>query len=321
MTWIDKLERKFGKYAIRNLSRYLVFGLFIGYILSYGNRLFENVLGFSPVTFLEFDAGKILHLQIWRLVTWLICPPPSGGTILTIIFLLCLIPMGSTLETFLGSFKMNVYIIGGVLLSDIGGLLVYGISLGVVHVGFPVYLSTYYIVFSMFLALALCMPNATVRLYFVLPIRMKWMLVIYILDLAYELWIYFRYGLITGFFYGTEIIFALLNLALFFLFVRNPMSHAQRKRHRQFQSAYNQRAQKQNTRRTRTTKQGSTQQQWQNWQQNPQQNATRGTTRHKCVICGRTEVSDPDMIFRYCSKCKGNLEYCQEHLFTHEHKI
>ena len=42
--------------------------------------------------------------------------------------------------------------------------------------------------------------------------------------------------------------------------------------------------------------------------------------RHKCAICGRTELDDPTLTFRYCSKCSGNKEYCQEHLFTHEHK-
>ena len=38
------------------------------------------------------------------------------------------------------------------------------------------------------------------------------------------------------------------------------------------------------------------------------------------VLCGRTELDDPTLTFRYCSKCSGNKEYCQEHLFTHEHK-
>ena len=42
-------------------------------------------------------------------------------------------------------------------------------------------------------------------------------------------------------------------------------------------------------------------------------------TRHKCAICGQTEEMNPDLEFRFCSKCNGNYEYCQEHLFTHEH--
>ena len=42
-------------------------------------------------------------------------------------------------------------------------------------------------------------------------------------------------------------------------------------------------------------------------------------TRHKCAVCGRTEESNPELEFRFCSKCDGNYEYCQEHLFTHTH--
>ncbi len=41
--------------------------------------------------------------------------------------------------------------------------------------------------------------------------------------------------------------------------------------------------------------------------------------RHRCAVCGRTELDHPELEFRYCSKCNGNYEYCQDHLFTHEH--
>ena len=42
-------------------------------------------------------------------------------------------------------------------------------------------------------------------------------------------------------------------------------------------------------------------------------------TRHKCAICGRTDADDEKLEFRFCSKCEGTYEYCQDHLFTHEH--
>ena len=44
-----------------------------------------------------------------------------------------------------------------------------------------------------------------------------------------------------------------------------------------------------------------------------------GLSRHKCAVCGRTELTNPELEFRYCSKCEGNYEYCQDHLFTHQH--
>lgn len=40
---------------------------------------------------------------------------------------------------------------------------------------------------------------------------------------------------------------------------------------------------------------------------------------HECAVCHRTELDDPELEFRYCSKCDGNYEYCQDHLFTHKH--
>lgn len=45
----------------------------------------------------------------------------------------------------------------------------------------------------------------------------------------------------------------------------------------------------------------------------------KGVTRHKCAVCGRTEETNPNLEFRFCSKCNGNYEYCQDHLFTHQH--
>ena len=46
----------------------------------------------------------------------------------------------------------------------------------------------------------------------------------------------------------------------------------------------------------------------------------KGTvTRHKCAVCGRTELDGDDLVFRFCTKCNGNYEYCQDHMFTHEH--
>jgi hypothetical protein len=41
--------------------------------------------------------------------------------------------------------------------------------------------------------------------------------------------------------------------------------------------------------------------------------------RHTCVTCGVTNLSDPKMSFRYCSKCAGAPCYCTEHIHTHEH--
>lgn len=282
MSWMNKLERKWGRYAIPNMNRYLVLAIAIGYVI----RLIVP----SVLEYLDFSANAILHGQVWRLLTWIFSMPPSGNVFLVAIFLLCLIPMGQTLESFIGTFQMNVYIIGGILLSDIGGLLVYAFT------RMPVYLSTYYILLSMFMALAICIPEAEVRIWFVLPIKMKWMLFIYIVDLAYEVYTYFRAGFLigipaVGFVYSTEVVFAILNLVLFFVCSKPHLSRRQRKRRKEFRSQI----------------------------QFHEPRPGSGIARHKCAICGRTELDDPNLNFRYCSKCAGNYEYCEDHIFTHQH--
>ena len=255
MNWMDKLERKLGRYAVPNLSRYFVGAIVLGYVLSMLSPGFTD--------WISYDVSAILHGQIWRLFTWIFMPTTSLD-FFGLLFLLCVLMWGSSLESMLGTFRMNVFLWGGVILSDVGGILIYVITKLTLGTGASIYLSTYYILMSMLLALAICMPEGEVRLYFVLPIKMKWMLVFELLYLAY-------------------IVF------LFFWASKTHISRKQKKRQREFHAQFS----------------------------NPRPGS--GISQHKCVICGRTELTNPELQFRYCSKCTGNKEYCQDHLFTHTH--
>lgn len=289
MNWMNKLEKKWGRYAVPNLSRYFVAAMVIGYLVSW--------VAPGLMEYMYFDMGAILHGQIWRLVTWIITPATSMD-IFGILFLFCVLMWGSSLETFLGTFRMNVFLWGGVILSDIIGVLLYGISFLILGTPVSIYLSTYYILMSMLLALAVCMPEGEVRLYFVLPIKMKWMLLFELVYLGYQVIRIFytsitalgvQLGIVYGFVAGTQIIAAVLNMFLFFWFSKTRVSRKQKKRQKEFRAQFSQ------------PRPGS------------------GISQHKCVICGRTELTNPELTFRYCSKCSGNREYCEEHLFTHEH--
>ena len=289
MNWMNKLEKKWGRYAVPNLSRYFVAAMVIGYLVSW--------VAPGLMEYMYFDMGAILHGQIWRLVTWIITPATSMD-IFGILFLFCVLMWGSSLETFLGTFRMNAFLWGGVILSDIIGVLLYGISFLILGTPVSIYLSTYYILMSMLLALAVCMPEGEVRLYFVLPIKMKWMLLFELVYLGYQVIRIFytsitalgvQLGIVYGFVAGTQIIAAVLNMFLFFWFSRTRVSRKQKKRQKEFRAQFSQ------------PRPGS------------------GISQHKCVICGRTELTNPELTFRYCSKCSGNREYCEEHLFTHEH--
>ena len=290
MRFIDKLERKFGKYGIRNLTLYIIACYVIGYLLVY---LAPNVL-----TYLSLDVRMILRGQVWRLITWVIYPPSTGNFLWFLVsILLFYYPIGMSLERTWGSFRYTLYIFSGILFTIIGAFLLYFITGGIVVMDGVPYLigggifSTYYISLSVFLAYAMSYPDMQLLLMFVIPVKMRWRAVVYGVIVLFDIVSYIRGGM---WFMAVPIVASLLNFVLFYLGTKDF-------------SRYNPKE----VRRRQDFKKAMAQS-----RVNPH---TGGVTKHKCAICGRTEKDDPNLEFRFCSKCKGNYEYCQDHLFTHEH--
>lgn len=290
MRFIEKLERKYGKYGIPNLTTYVIICYVLGYLL----------MRFNPavLSLMSLDVSKILQGQIWRLVTWVIYPPNTSNFLFFVISILFFYyPIGTSLERTWGSFRYTLYIFSGLLFTIISAFLLHFITGGFVEIGGMVYsiggsiFSTYYISMSVFLAYALSYPDMQVLLWFIIPIKMKWMAIVYGAIILYDVFTYFRNGL---WFVTVPIIASLLNFIIFFLSTRNLQHYNPKevKRRREFKKAVA----------------GS--------RVNPQ---TGGVTKHKCAICGRTELDHPELEFRFCSRCNGNYEYCQDHLFTHTH--
>lgn len=275
MNWLNKLERKFGRYAIHNLTLYLIGG----YIIGFGAYMFVPNL----LNLLTLEPAYILHGQIWRIISWVLIPP-SGNIFTTVIMMLFYYSLGTALERTWGAFRYNVYIFSGILFTVIGAFLLY-LIVGVDAVGYGVFFSTYYINMSIFLAFAVSYPDMEVLLYFILPIKMKWMALVYAALTIYDL---VRGNLFTR----IAIIASLLNFIVFFLSSRNvkPYMPKEQMRKRKFKQE----------------------------QERPHMTYAGGA-RHRCAVCGRTELDDPNLEFRYCTKCNGDYEYCQDHLFTHEH--
>ena len=274
MNWLSKLERKFGRYAISNLTMYLIGAYIIGYGIYY---MLPNLFAW-----LTLEPTYILQGQIWRLISWVLIPP-AGNIFTIIIMLLFYYSLGTSLERAWGAFRYNVYIFSGLLFTVLGAFLLYFIMERNI-VGYGYLFSTYYINMSIFLAFAVSYPDMEVLLYFVIPIKMKWMALVYAAFILYDL--------VTGnFVTRVAIIASLMNFIVFFLSSKNmkPYTPKERARKQKF---------KQQTRPHMTYANGA---------------------RHRCAVCGRTELDYPELEFRFCSKCKGNYEYCQDHLFTHEH--
>lgn len=276
MNFLNKMERKFGRYAIRNLTKYLILFYVIGYILSF----LGNATGFPVFAYLTMNPSLVLHGQIWRLFTWVLIPP-SGLDIFTIIMLFFYYSLGTSLERTWGDFRYNVYIFSGMLFTVIGSFLMYFI-MGPMSIYMGT-ISTYYINLSIFLAFAASYPDMQVMLYFIIPVKIKWMAY---LDIAYLTYAFIR----SGWMGRMTIIASLLNFILFFLLTRNYNRINPKEVHRrqQFKKAVHPKM-------------------------------APGVSKHKCAVCGRTEKDGDHLEFRFCSKCNGNYEYCQDHLFTHEH--
>ena len=280
MNIISKIEKKFGRYSIRNLTLYLIIGYGIGYLLF----MFQPKILFM----LTLDPAAVMHGQVWRLFTWIITPPVFGVDIFTIIMLIFYYSLGSLLERTIGTFLYNLYMFSSMLFTMIGIMLAHIFCTYIIRydyassTGYFAYASTYYILMSIFLAIAVCYPDMSVLYAMIIPIKMKYLSILYIVIIAY----YFINETFMG---RVNIAMALESFVIFYLSTKNfrKFSPKQMKRRRNY------------NRQVRTAKQEN--------------------IGHRCVVCGRTDKDYPDLQFRYCSKCTGNKEYCQDHLFTHTH--
>ena len=272
MNFLDKLERKFGRYAIPNLSKYLLYLYIAGAAIS--------VIGYiSKVDvyngFLALNPYLILQGQIWRVFTFLFATPTTNIFFLLFV-LLCYYNICRELEYYWGDFRFNLYILTGVIGTIIGSFVLYFF-----YKSPYIYMDTYYLNLSLFLAYAACFPETMFYFYGIIPIRAKWFGILDGVLLGYSFFV-------GGTADRVAIIAAMLNFLLFFFGTRN----------------YHKYSPKQVKRRQTYIKEVKT---------------STSAARHKCHVCGKTELDDPNEEFRYCSKCDGNYEYCSEHLYTHTH--
>lgn len=283
MKFIDKLERKFGRFGIPNLTIYMIVCYVIGYALMIVNPGILNWLSLEP--------AYILRGQVWRLVTWVLYPPSTSGVLwFAIAVLFFYYPIGTSLERTIGTFKYTLYILSGVIFTILGAFILYFLLGGNVLVGNV--FSTYYISLSTFLAYAMCYPDMQVLLMFIIPVKMKWMAIFYVVIVVYEMILYVMVG---AWYLVIPIVASLLNFIIFYFGTKDFSRYNPKEIHRR------------NEFRRAMEPQGR------------MKSGSGSVTKHKCAICGRTELDDPNLEFRFCSRCNGNYEYCQDHLFTHTH--
>ena len=278
--WVYKLEKKFGKYCIRGLIRYVIAAEIIGAVIGFVNPAIYS-------TFLSLNFDAIGRGQVWRLITFIFYPEISMDMWSIILFAIQIAVyyfIGNALENAWGSFAFNLFYFSGIILSIIAALLIYVVT------GLPFWPSgLQYINETLFLAFAVMFPNMQFLMFFIIPVKAKWLGIIYGAFIVYDVIMIVIDGGTFGYIYAIAIIIQFLNFFIFFIstFKNRKGSVKQVKRQREFRKEV--------------------------------VHTVTPIYRHRCAICGRTDRDNPDLEFRYCSKCDGNYEYCSDHIFTHEH--
>ena len=302
---IYRLEKKFGKYAIPNLMRYVTAVYILGFLV--------NILapGFYS-EWLMLDIDKLMKGQVWRLLTFLIQPveyDTSSGEGLGILFMAISLYLyyfiGSTLEKLWGSFRFNVFYFSGILCNILVVVLIYLVTYIKIDIGISYPIPLDYLNMSMFLAFAVEFSEVKLLLFFIVPIKVKYIGIAMVGIYVYDILAIANVDLKTGLFMAVALCAALLNFIVFFLNTkkyRGKGTMKNLKRRFEYQTG---------------VKKGNTEAEV----VSNNQAGKRVITRHRCVVCGRTELDDPDLEFRFCSKCEGNYEYCMDHLYTHVHVV
>ncbi|HEY6837593.1 MAG TPA: hypothetical protein VI389_02500 [Geobacteraceae bacterium] len=259
MKLLDRLERKCGRYAIPNLTVYLIAGQSLFYVMNLTGKIGPGL------TYLSGEA--LLEGEWWRLVTFPFDPPRLSPLFVLFAWYFFYL-MGSALEAQWGEFRYNAFLL-------IGYLLTVGVSF--LMPGFAV--TNAYLGGSVFLAFAFLFPDFVLYIFFVLPVRIKW--------LALITWLGYGYVLLTGSWASRFLVLA--SIGNFLIFFARDIVWLMKSGKRQMAK------------------------------QAAQYSRREDEPFHRCTVCGITDKSHPKMDFRYCPQCDGQYGYCQEHIFNHEH--
>jgi len=272
---IDRFCQKHRNFGIPKLMLYIVIVSAVVFLV-----------GSSEMTgFLLFWPPDILQGQVWRLFTWIFIPI-NNNPFFALLMLYFYYFIGTTLEREWGTAKFTIYYISGIILNIIYGfIMVYVFRL-------PVILSAGFINLSMFFAFAVLFPDYTVRLFLIIPIKVKWLAIV---NAGF-----FVFSMISDILSGHLAmaflpLIALLNFIIYcgddLLSYIRPYKFSMSKQTINFKKAA----------------------------KRAKRDIADKPYRHICAVCGKTDTEYPDMEFRYCSRCNGYHCFCSEHINNHIH--
>jgi len=286
--------------GIPNLMLYITIGSAIVYLMTMFNG------GSALYYLLCFDKAKILQGEVWRLFTYVFTEMASGS-VFTLIFLYFFYILGRHIEQSMGTFRFNLFYLSGVLLMDIFAMIFCPTSAIIVgpYLVVPEYFTTYiyanmayYLHLSLLLTFATTHPDSQFLIFFIIPIKAWVMGIIYLVLIAAEI-----FNMSYPVMLFPHNLFPLVGLLNYLLFagkdVRNLFPFL--KNRRQYKPA---------------KKASGTIPFRQN--EAPSQKQAAPYT-HRCTVCGRTDMTNPELEFRYCSRCNGYFCYCEDHISNHNH--
>ncbi len=271
---VDRFCARHPKFGVPRLMLYIIIGNVIVYMFSAMDRTG------TFVSYLFYIPDFFLHGEVWRIITFIFIPN-SSNILFFAISLYFYYFIGSSLEKQWGSGKFTIYYLSGVIL-----LILYASIMRVL--GYFVIMDSSYLNLSMFFAFATFFPEARVLLFFIIPIKIKWLA---LLDAAF-----FLYAIIAGTFPSNLIpLVATLN---FFIFCGGTLINAFKPlKYKYSHQSVNFRHETSQAKRRDNVHQ----------------------FERRCSVCGRTDKTNPELDFRFCSKCQGYHCFCQEHINSHVH--
>ena len=294
MKTLKKLRRKFNQFCYQNRSKgipnlmlYISIGTAIVYLLSQMDE--SSTLYYA----LCFDRDLILQGQVWRLFTY-VFTYNAGNILLMLVSLLCYFSLGRAMENVWGTFRFNLFYFTGVVMMDIFCMLFGGFRADV-----------YYLNMSLFLGYATLYPDAHFLLFFIIPVK-AWIFALF--DLIVTFSDVVRLTVAGLFPYN---LFPLIAIANYFLFFGKDVVNV-------IPLSWRINAGRLFKKKSGAKKTGTV--------PFPTAGSYQATTAkvqapytHKCTVCGRTDVTNPELEFRYCSRCNGYHCYCEEHISNHTH--
>ena len=312
---MNNLRRRFERFCFQNRDKGIP-NLMLYICLGSGLVTFTNLMNGGDIlyNFLRFDKGAILQGEVWRLVSWLLTEQLSGIPLLSVLFLYFFYRLGRAVEMSIGTFKFNLFYLGGVVLMDLFAMIFCPIEVVTIEgVAVPPELFTmlysdmaYYLHLSMVLAFSTMYPENQFMIFFIIPVK-AWVLAlidliligISVFNMCYPVMLF------------PHCLFPLIGILTYLIFfggvMHNLLPLSWRIKARRF---FGKKTAPQQTKSVPFAKIEV--------KKVPVQQAKPDYT-HRCTICGRTDVSHPQLEFRYCSKCNGYFCYCEDHISNHTH--